>query len=83
MIHYLSYAGIAQLVERCLAKAKVAGSNPVSRSIFLPPFFIRVARFPFPANLIIAPFYDIFIDKIAGEKPRTKKQVRDTIAPIN
>ncbi len=26
-------AGIAQLVERCLAKAKVAGSNPVSRSI--------------------------------------------------
>jgi hypothetical protein len=25
-------AGIAQLVERCLAKAKVAGSNPVSRS---------------------------------------------------
>ena len=28
------YAGIAQLVERCLAKAKVAGSNPVSRSKF-------------------------------------------------
>ena len=27
------HAGIAQLVERCLAKAKVAGSNPVSRSI--------------------------------------------------
>ena len=26
------YAGIAQLVERCLAKAKVAGSSPVSRS---------------------------------------------------
>ena len=26
------FAGIAQLVERCLAKAKVAGSNPVSRS---------------------------------------------------
>ncbi len=26
-------AGIAQLVERCLAKAKVAGSSPVSRSI--------------------------------------------------
>ena len=25
-------AGIAQLVERCLAKAKVAGSSPVSRS---------------------------------------------------
>ena len=24
--------GIAQLVERCLAKAKVAGSNPVSHS---------------------------------------------------
>ncbi len=27
-------AGIAQLVERCLAKAKVAGPNPVSRSTF-------------------------------------------------
>ena len=26
------YAGVAQLVERCLAKAKVAGSNPVFRS---------------------------------------------------
>lgn len=25
--------GIAQLVERCLAMAKVAGSNPVSHSI--------------------------------------------------
>ena len=31
MISY-RYAGIAQLVERCLAKAKVAGSSPVSRS---------------------------------------------------
>ena len=28
-------AGIAQLVERNLAKVEVAGSNPVSRSIFL------------------------------------------------
>ena len=27
-------AGIAQLVERYLAKVQVAGSNPVSRSIF-------------------------------------------------
>ena len=27
-------AGIAQLVERCLAKAKVASSSLVSRSIF-------------------------------------------------
>lgn len=27
--------GIAQLVERCLAKAKVAGSNPVSHSSFI------------------------------------------------
>ncbi len=26
-------AGIAHLVERCLAKAEVAGSSPVSRSI--------------------------------------------------
>ena len=25
-------AGVAQLIERCLAKAKVAGLNPVSRS---------------------------------------------------
>ena len=29
------YAGIAQLVERHLAKVNVAGSNPVSRSAFL------------------------------------------------
>ena len=29
------YAGIAQLVERNLAKVEVAGSNPVSRSIYL------------------------------------------------
>ena len=28
-------AGIAQLVERDVANVKVAGSNPVSRSIFL------------------------------------------------
>ncbi len=28
------FAGIAQLVERDLAKVEVAGSNPVSRSIF-------------------------------------------------
>ena len=28
------FAGIAQLVERNLAKVEVAGSNPVSRSIF-------------------------------------------------
>ena len=32
---YYFTAEIAQLVERCLAKAKVAGSNPVFRSIFL------------------------------------------------
>ena len=29
-------AGIAQLVERNLAKVDVAGSNPVSRSVLLP-----------------------------------------------
>lgn len=27
------YAGIAQLIECCLAKAEVAGLSPVSRSI--------------------------------------------------
>ncbi len=32
-MNFLS-AGVAQLIERCLAKAKVAGLNPVSRSIF-------------------------------------------------
>jgi hypothetical protein len=32
-IFLLSYAGIAQLVERNLAKVDVAGSNPVSRSV--------------------------------------------------
>jgi hypothetical protein len=30
----LASAGIAQLVERYLAKVQVAGSNPVSRSIW-------------------------------------------------
>ena len=34
----LSLAGIAQLVERNLAKVEVAGSNPVSRSIQLNHF---------------------------------------------
>jgi hypothetical protein len=34
--------GIAQLVERCLAKAKVAGSNPVSHSI-LRSYELRMA----------------------------------------
>ena len=33
------FAGIAQLVERRLAMAKVAGSSPVSRSIFISYFF--------------------------------------------
>ncbi len=28
------FAGVAQLVEHLLAKEKVAGSNPVSRSTF-------------------------------------------------
>ena len=34
-VHYISptNAGIAQLVERNLAKVDVAGSNPVSRSV--------------------------------------------------
>ena len=31
----LDSAGVAQLVERNLAKVDVAGSNPVSRSILL------------------------------------------------
>ena len=30
----LGNAGIAQLIERCLAKAEVAGLSPVSRSIY-------------------------------------------------
>ena len=30
-----AYAGIAQLIERRLAKAKVTGLSPASRSIFL------------------------------------------------
>jgi hypothetical protein len=33
IVHY--QAGIAQLVERNLAKVEVAGSSPVSRSIFI------------------------------------------------
>ncbi len=35
-------AGIAQLVERNLAKVEVAGSNPVSRSKFSPKFWFRL-----------------------------------------
>ena len=34
LINIPLFAGIAQLVERLLAKEKVAGSNPVSRSLF-------------------------------------------------
>ena len=36
-IQFPAFAGIAQLVERDLAKVEVAGSNPVSRSTLLPP----------------------------------------------
>ncbi len=32
-----NYAGVAQLVERRLAKAKAAGSSPVSRSTGMAP----------------------------------------------
>ena len=31
--HLRDFAGVAQLVERNLAKVDVAGSNPVSRSV--------------------------------------------------
>ena len=34
-----TYAGIAQLIERCLAKAEVAGLSPVSRSNFCKLFW--------------------------------------------
>jgi hypothetical protein len=37
---HCQFAGIAQLVERCLAKAKVAGSSPVSRSMLSERFLI-------------------------------------------
>ena len=37
-------AGIAQLVERNLAKVEVAGSNPVSRSSFNYMVCINLAR---------------------------------------
>ena len=36
------HAGIAQLVERNLAKVEVAGSNPVSRSNFIITFILFV-----------------------------------------
>ena len=42
MIESFSHAGVAQLVERNLAKVEVAGSSPVSRSIFLTRLRIRV-----------------------------------------
>ena len=38
-----SLAGIAQLVERNLAKVEVASSNLVSRSSFLPSTYIKLA----------------------------------------
>ena len=47
-------AGIAQLVERDLAKVEVAGSNPVSRSYFLPPPAMGVVFFvPEPICLLV------------------------------
>ena len=45
-------AGIAQLVERCLAKAKVAGSNPVSRSILEDFLFNDVCAHTFVAGRV-------------------------------
>lgn len=41
---YILSVGIAQLVERCLAKAKVAGSSPVSHSKKI-SFFITKTLF--------------------------------------
>lgn len=49
--------GIAQLVERCLAKAKVAGSNPVSHSkLRLLP---RLMLIKFPSYLLFLPPFGI------------------------
>jgi hypothetical protein len=50
---YEIYAGIAQLVERCLAKAKVAGSNPVSRSNYI------INIIDAPSDLVIKGTYEI------------------------
>ncbi len=36
-------AGVAQLVEHHVANVDVAGSNPVSRSFFLPIGFLHAA----------------------------------------
>ena len=51
---FLASAGIAQLVERYLAKVQVAGSNPVSRSKHTKPYlqggFLCLLQ-PFSANV--------------------------------
>lgn len=46
------FARIAQLVERCLAKAKVAGSSPVSRSIIIYTNFSGVCRHKIRENIM-------------------------------
>ena len=42
----ITHAGIAQLIERRLAKAKVAGLSPVSRSIF----YLKLNMAPWPSG---------------------------------
>ena len=42
----ISIAGVAQLVERNLAKVDVAGSNPVSRLKFSLPLALRLNFIP-------------------------------------
>ena len=41
-INLHSFAGIAQLVERNLAKVEVAGSSPVSRSCYYWMYFLII-----------------------------------------
>jgi|SaaInlV_120m_DNA_3_1039746.scaffolds.fasta_scaffold00048_14 hypothetical protein len=46
-------AGIAQLVERNLAKVEVAGSNPVSRSNIKAPLVSTSGAFLLSANSLL------------------------------
>ena len=49
------YADVAQLVEHHLAKVRVAGSNPVVRSIFKVPQYWNHELGPAPANMKTGP----------------------------
>src|SRR5882672_1242354 len=71
----LHFAELAQLVERRLAKAKVAGSNPVFRSNDKGPALLRNLKGPGPSfwpRRVLGPQLDLARATPCGRSPRPR-----------